>query len=80
MLDHRSMIERDDDVMFPGDVARLAGRTTDAVRAAIRDGRLRAIRTARGTHLIRRADAEAYTRAAAERDAARQADDSERRR
>ena len=67
------MIETDDDLMFPGDVALLAKRTTDAVRMAIRGGRLHAIRTARGTHLIHRADAEAYARAAAKRDAARQA-------
>jgi hypothetical protein len=65
------MIETDDDLLFPGDVAHLANRTTDAVRLAIRGGRLRAIRTARGTHLIRRSDAEGYARAAAERDAAR---------
>lgn len=65
------MIEANDDLLFPGDVALLAKRTTDAVRMAIRGGRLSAIRTARGTHLIRRADAEAYARAAADRDAAR---------
>lgn len=73
------MIETDSDLLFPGDVARLAKRTTDAVRLAIRQGRLRAIRTARGTHLIRRLDAEAYARAASERDATRQAEELERR-
>jgi hypothetical protein len=58
----------DDDLLFTGDVARLANRTPDAVRVAIRAGRLSAIRTGRGTHLIRREDAEAYARSAADRD------------
>jgi hypothetical protein len=65
------MSEIDRELLLPGDVAELARRTPDAVRLAIRTGRLHATRTASGVRLIRRADAEAYARAAAGRDAAR---------
>lgn len=68
----QAMIVIDDKILFVSDVARLAGRTPDAVRAAIRAGRLPAIRTQRGTHLVRRSDAEGYAREAACRDASRE--------